>query len=164
MSKSPIIYFFILFFFLYGTLCADGPAELELIDGSVLSGEVISFREGVYTVRSPSLGIIEINESQIRVIRVKPSESARGKTVGPTSTSLDKELKTLEESITSDQQIMQMIFSLQNDPDIQELLQDAGIMEAVSSGDISTLMSNPKFRKILENPDIQQIQRRVGQE
>ena len=163
MSKSPIIYFFILFFFLYGTLCADGPAELELIDGSVLSGEVISFREGVYTVRSTSLGTIEINESQIRVIRVKPSESATGKTVRPTNTSIDNELKILEESITSDQQIMQMIISLQNDPDIQELLQDAGIMEAVRSGDISTLMSNPKFRKILENPDIQQIQRRVGQ-
>ena len=163
MSKFPIIYFFILFFFLCGTLCADGPTELELIDGSVLSGEILSFREGVYTVRSPSLGTIEINESQIRVIRVKPSESVTGKTVSPTHTSIDKELKTLEESITSDQQIMQMIISLQNDPDIQELLQDAGIMEAVSSGDISTLMSNPKFRKILENPDIQQIQRKVGQ-
>jgi len=163
MSKSPIIYSFILFSFLYGTLCADGPTALELIDGSVLFGEVISFREGVYTVRSPSLGTIDINESQIRVIRVKPSESAIGKTVRPTNTSIDKELKILEESITSDQQIMQMIISLQNDPDIQELLQDAGIMEAVRSGDISTLMSNPKFRKILENPDIQQIQRKVGQ-
>jgi hypothetical protein len=163
MSKSPIIYSFILCFFLYGTLCADGPTALELIDGSVLFGEVISFREGVYTVRSPSLGTIDINESQIRVIRVKPSESATGKTVRPTNTSIDNELKILEESITSDQQIMQMIISLQNDPDIQELLQDAGIMEAVRSGDISTLMSNPKFRKILENPDIQQIQRKVGQ-
>jgi len=56
-----------------------------------------------------------------------------------------------------------MIISLQNDPDIQELLQDQGIMEAVGSGDISTLMSNPKFRKRLENPHIQQIQRKVGQ-
>lgn len=95
---------------------------------------------------------------------MKPSESATGKTAHPNNTSMAKERKTLEESITSDQQIMQMIFSLQNDPDVQELLQDAGIMEAVGSGDISTLMSNPKFRKILENPDIQQIQRRVGQE
>ena len=162
MSKFLISYFFILFFFLCGTLCADGPSELELIDGSLLSGEIISFREGVYTIRSSSLGTIEINESQIRVIRVKPSESAAGKTVLPTNTSIDKELKTLEESMTSDQQIMQMIMSLQNDPDIQALLQDPGIMEAVSSGDINTLMSNPKFRKILENPDIQQIQRKVG--
>jgi len=163
MSKSPIIYSFVFFVFLYGTLCADGPTEVELIDGSVLSGEIISFREGVYTVRSPSLGTIEINESQIRLIRVKPSDIATGKTVRSTNTSIDKELKTLQESITSDQQIMQMIFSLQNDPDIQELLQDAVIMEAVSSGDINTLMSNPKFRKILEKPDIQQIQRKVGQ-
>jgi hypothetical protein len=164
MSKSPISYFFILFVFLCGTLFADGPAEVELIDGSVLSGEIISFREGVYTVLSPSLGTIEINESKIRLIRVKPSETATGKTVRPTNTSVDKELKILQESITSDQQIMQMILSLQNDPDIQELLQDAVIMEAVSSGDIDTLMSNPKFRKLLEKPDIQHIKRKVGQQ
>jgi hypothetical protein len=163
MPKSPIMYVFIVCVFFYGTLCADGPAEVELIDGSVLTGEIISFREGIYKVRSPSLGTIEINESKIRVIRVKPSETATGKTVLPTNTSIDKELKALQESITSDQQIMQMIISLQNDPDIQALLQDAVIMEAVSSGDINTLMSNPKFRKILENPDIQHIQRKVGQ-
>jgi len=163
MSKFPVISIFILFVFSFGTLCADGPTEVELIDGSVLSGEIISFRDGVYTVRSPSLGTIEINESKIRVIRVKPSETVTGKTIHPTNIPIDKELKTLQESITSDQQIMQMILSLQNDPDIQELLQDPVIMEAVSSGDISTLMSNTKFRKILENPDIQHIQRKIGQ-
>ena len=134
-----------------------------MIDGSVLSGEIISFMEGVYTVRSPSLGTIEIPESQIRLIRVKSSDTASGKKVRPTHTAIEKELKALQESITSDQQIMQMIFSLQNDPDIQALLQDEVIMEAVSSGDINTLMSNPKFRKILEKPDIQHIQRKVGQ-
>jgi hypothetical protein len=163
MSKTPISSFFIVFFFFFGTLCAEGPTELELIDGSVLTGEITSFREGVYTVRSPSLGTIEINESQIRAIRVQQSERTAGKTLRSTNSAIDKELKTLHESMTSDQQIMQMILSLQNDPDIQELLQDAAIMEAVSSGDINTLMANPKFRKILENPDIQQIQRKVGQ-
>jgi len=163
MSKSPIILFFCIFFFYFGALCADGPTELELIDGSVLTGEITSFREGVYTVRSPSLGTIEINESQIRVIRVQQSERTTGKTLRPTNSVIDKELKTLHESMTSDQEIMQMILSLQNDPDIQALLQDAAIMEAVNSGDINTLMANPKFRKILENPDIQQIQRKVGQ-
>ena len=163
MSKFPVISIFVLFVFSFGTLCADGPTEVELIDGSVLSGEIISFKEGVYTVHSPSLGTIEINESKIRVIRVKPSETATGKTIHPTNTSIDKELKALQQSITSDQQIMQMIISLQNDPDIQALLQDKVIMEAVSSGDINTLMSNPKFIKILENQDIQNVQRKVGQ-
>ena len=163
MAKYPIIFFLSIFFFFSGSLWAGGPTELELIDGSVLSGEITSFREGVYTVRSSSLGMITINESQIRVIRQKQSETATGMTLHPTNSSIDQELHTLHKSITSDQQIMQMILSLQNDPDIQALLQDAAIMEAVSSGDISTLMANPKFRKILENPDIQRIQRKVGQ-
>ena len=35
-------------------------------------------------------------------------------------------------------------------------------MEAVTAGDINTLMSNPEFIKIFENPSIQQIQKEVG--
>jgi hypothetical protein len=34
-------------------------------------------------------------------------------------------------------------------------------MKAVNSGDINALLSNPKFMKLLENPTIQDIRKRV---
>lgn len=164
MFKSTIIYCCSAAIIFYSTLCADGSTRLELIDGSVLSGEIISFKDGVYTVRSPSLGTITIEESQILTIRLEPAETAVGQRGLSKNTSVDQALKVLQQSILSDQQVMQMILSLQNDPDIQELLQDAVIMEAVRSGDVNTLMSSPTFRKILEKPDVRKIQKKVGQE
>jgi hypothetical protein len=50
-----------------------------------------------------------------------------------------------------DLEIMNMIQSLQNDPDFQQILQDPEIMKAVSNGEVATLMANPKFTSILDN-------------
>jgi hypothetical protein len=43
----------------------------------------------------------------------------------------------------------------------KEILEDPEIMQGVSSGDIPNLMSNPKFIKLLDNPKVQEIRRRI---
>lgn len=162
MIKSPMIYFFILWIFLLGNSFAGGMEAVELKDGSVISGEIISFDEGVFTLRSTILGNIKIDESEIRLIRLKSFDTSPGELVRSSNSAINPKLHRLQKSIAYDQKIMKMIFSLQNDPDIQELLQDSVIMNAVNSSDIHTLMSNPKFMKILEKPTIQQIQAEIA--
>ena len=162
MTKSPIIYCFILLVFLYGSAFAGGLMEVELIDGSMVSGEIISFSDGIYTLRSGVLGTVKINESKIKLIRFKSYGGTEGETVRPLNTSVNEELQAIQKSIMNDQNILRMILSLQNDPDIQELLQDSVIMEAVNSGDFSALMSSPKIIKILQKPELQEIQEAVS--
>lgn len=161
MTKSIIIYFIFLSVFLYGSVFAGGLAKVELIDGSMISGEIVSFRKGVYTLRSGILGTIKINESKIRLIRMKSFDATAGKSISPSNTSSNEEVQTLQQSILGDQKIMELILSLQSDPDVQELLQDPVIMNAVNSGDFTTLMSSPKFIKILEKTTIQEIKKEV---
>ena len=67
------------------------------------------------------------------------------------------EAQALQQRMISDPEIMNMIQSLQNDPDFQQILQDPEIMKAVSSGDIATLMANPKFTRILDNKTVHDI-------
>jgi hypothetical protein len=55
------------------------------------------------------------------------------------------------------QEILQMILSLLNDPDIQGIVEDPSIIDAVNRSDIEALSSNPKFMKLLDNPAIQEI-------
>ncbi len=164
MIKSSIICFFMLLFFFYGSLFAGESSEVKLTDGSVISGEIVSFSDGVYTVRSGILGTIKIKESKIELIRQKFPATTAGEAVSPSKTSSKEKVQSLQDSIMFDQNIMALILSLQNDPDIQELLQDPAILNAVNSGDFTTLMSNPKFINILQNPTIQEIQKEVTKE
>jgi hypothetical protein len=160
--KSTIVCFYILFVLLSSNAVGSEPVQIQLIDGSMIPGEIISFSEGVYTLRSGSLGTLKIDESQIKLIRMDSHGSAPWEPVNTSNGSVDNTIQALQQSMTQNPQIMEMIQALQNDPEIQSLLQDEGIMDAVTAGDINTLMSNPKFIQIFENPSIQQIQKEVA--
>ena len=159
--RSTIICFFILVIFLVGNTVASDIAQVQLVDGRVISGKIISFKEGAYTLRSDSLGTITVDESQIQLIRMDPSSADLWAPAGTTNDSIEKTMESLQKSIANDPQIMELIRTLQNDPHIEALIQDETIMDAVNAGDISSLMANPEFIKLFENPSIQQIQKEM---
>jgi len=158
MKRTGICFFLLLIFF-SASVFAGEPRQIELSDGSVITGEIIFFKNGEYTIKTNSLGTVKINESKIRVIR----SNSKSKNTTGSSPSTNDEIKSLQKTMMNDQQIMNMIISLQNDPAFQEILKDPGIMDAVNSGDISTLMSNPKFMNLLKNITVQEIQKNINQ-
>jgi hypothetical protein len=138
--------------------------EIELIDGSAIRGEMISHNEGIYVVKSQSLGILKVKESEIGVIRFISQGSERpGKkgTAAGSERKVSPEIESLQKSMMQDPAVMEKVMTLQNDPQMQELLRDPEFMNAINSGDISTLMSNPKFLELLNNPQIKEIQKKV---
>ncbi|HUU40006.1 MAG TPA: hypothetical protein VMW42_03600 [Desulfatiglandales bacterium] len=151
---------FIISIFLLAVLCnslfAAELREIELTDGSVILGETISFKDGVYTIKSSGLGIIKIEESKILAIR-RPRGSSPEAGIRSSDTSINADIESLKKLLMGDKDIMDEIRSLQNDPDLQEVLQDPVIIEALNSGDMEALLSNPKFISLLGNPKIQKI-------
>ena len=133
-----------------GNALAGEIKEIELKDGSVIYGEIVSFSGGVFTLRSKGLGTVKIEESKIRTIRSGAREGGR-----------QDQIQKLKQRMMSDEEVVEMILSLQNDPAVQEILQDPEIMKAVNAGDMDSLLSNPKFMKLLENPTIQDIRKKV---
>jgi hypothetical protein len=127
--------------------------EIELTDGSVITGEVVSLSRGVYTVRSATLGTIKIEESKVRIIRSQGSTGNAGDNGG--------QVKSLQDKMMSDSEIINMVRSLQNDPDVQRILRDPEIMKAVQAGDISALMANPQFMKLLNKQAVQEIKNKI---
>lgn len=160
--RCTIICFYILIVFMSSNAAANEPVQIQLIDGSIISGEIISFREGIYTLQSGSLGTITIDESQIKLIRMDSHGTTPWQPVNASNGSVDNTIQDLQKSMTQNPQIMELIQTLQNDPEFQSLIQDKDIMDAVTAGDINTLMANPAFIKIFENPSIQQIQKEVA--
>jgi len=161
--KRASIGLFILLGILYGSVFAGELREIELLDGSVILGEIVSFSDGVYTLKSGSLGTVQINESKIRVIRLKSHGAPTRELATPSDTPAGTEVQALQKLMMNDKEIMSVILSLLNDPEFQKILEDPAIMNAVNSGNIDALISNPKFMKLLSNPRIQEIKGKVAE-
>ena len=148
---------FLLPLLMTGVLAAGSAAaeikEVELIDGSVITGEVLSLSSGVYTIRTGSLGTLLIDDAKVRAIRPQSSSSSSPRA---------GDVKTIQDKMLSNAEVMGLIASLKDDPQFKKALEDPEILNAVSSGDIASLMANPKFLELLHNPTVQDIQQKVA--
>lgn len=161
-----------LLFSLVGQGFAAEPAEINLRDGSVIRAEVISLQDGLYTLKSETLGTIIIEQSRISSIKMGSGDPAgkQGGTpssitpnVAPqTAPDITAQINTMREAMMGDQSIMNKLSSLTNYPDVMRAAQDPEIMKDVVSGDVTALMSNDKFMQLLNNPTIQEIIKKVS--
>jgi hypothetical protein len=135
---------------------AGGAREIELRDGSIITGDVVSLSNGIFTIKSESLGTVKIEESKVNVIRPKASSQGTGAVQNTGG-----EAWSLQNKMMNDQEIMGLIQSLQNDPEFKKILEDPDVLNAVNTGDIPALMANPKFTKLLNNSTVQEIQKKV---
>jgi len=162
MMKIKSFFMFFILIFLSAGVYAGEFSEIGLIDGSTIYGEILSFNDGIYTIKSSRLGTIKVDESDIREIRVQSGTKNR-EYASPSNSSINSEVQSLQTFMQNDQEIMAIIFSLQNDPDFQEIMSDPGILNALNSGDIAALISNPKFMSLMNNHKIQEIQKKLAQ-
>jgi hypothetical protein len=152
-SMVPVILVFLALAAAATVVNAAEPREIELTDGSMITGEVVSLSGGIYTVRSATLGTLRIEASKIRVIRLQGSAAP---------SDAGGQVKSFEDKMLGDSEIMETIRAPQNDPDLQNVLQDPEIMKAVQTGDIATLMRNPEFMKLLNKQAVQDINKKLA--
>ncbi len=156
------ITFVLVVFFTNQSLAGD-IQEIELTDGSLITGEVVSMDRGIYTIKTKSLGILKIQSSQIAAIHSQDSRRRDGSSGGGTNPA-QSQIKSLESMMMGDQEIMNKIMAMSNDPAFLKVLEDPTIMNAVNAGDISTLLKNPQFLELLNNKRIRNISKKVQQE
>jgi hypothetical protein len=151
-----LIWFVVFLFITIGNASAGQMQEIELSDGSVVTGEVLSLSQGVYTIKSGVLGTIKLEKSNVKVIR--PQSASRGEAAPNT---VRNEIQTLQGRMMSDQEIMGLILSLQNDPEFRRILEDPDILDAVNRGDVAALTANPRFLQLLNNSKVREIQKKI---
>src|SRR5574340_120275 len=119
MKKASLSFLtiFSLFLFASGSSFAGEIKEIELNDGSVVHGEILSLSNGVYTVRTEAMGTITIKDASVRTIR-SMGAAASTATVDPS------QVQSLQKQMTSDPEIMSMIESLKDDPAFTKALED----------------------------------------
>lgn len=134
-------------------------SRIVLTDGSVIQAEVVSYENGVYTLRAGSLGEIKLEEAKIRKVEVidsniKPSDKVSEAT---NIEAIRAEAEKLRPKITGNRDIMNTVEGLRNDPQFQDTMNDPEILNAVESDDYLTLMTNEKFKKLMEHPKVKEI-------
>lgn len=120
--------------------------RIELVDGTVIHGEVVAFDGTTYTVRTESLGTLEIEKSRVRTLQLQSAPA--GRLPG---------LQDLLNRAKSDPELMGLIVGLKDHPDVQEVLRDPELMKAVEARDLETLLNSPKIQKLLHNPTVREI-------
>lgn len=141
-------------------------AIIELKDGSRIRGEVQSVERGEYTIVSPSIGTLRTAQSNIvRIVyggdEGSSERSASGSSAG--NDDLSRQTLHLQAQLAQDPSAMESVLSLQTDPQIQALLNDPQIMQAIQEGDYASLLSNPKIQALDNNAQLKAVLQQLGQ-
>jgi hypothetical protein len=91
------------------------------------------------------------------MIKAVSSGSGQAGTVAP-------RVEELKNRMLKDEGIMALIAAMQNDPEMQAVLGDPSIVGAVQSMDVDTLTNNPAFMKLLNNPGVREIVKKMQQD
>jgi len=162
--KRRILAVLVLWGSLAGVALSGGKTALiELNDGSTVRGEIVSLVDGVYTVQSSDLGALTIDQSKVRGVRIGSAvEAGTTAAVPPKPTkagriSIGEQVDVLRQTMAGNEELMSMVGSLAEDPDFQAVLRDPEIMTAVNSGDLNTLLANPRFMELLNKATVRDI-------
>ena len=147
-----------------GSAWAGELREFVLHDGSVIAAELLSLRSGVYTLKSPSLGTITLEAAKVRLIRFHTATDTTPAPAPPPQSAVNVEIQRLQQVIQGDAALMQLITALLEDPEIQMVLADPTVMQAVQSHDLSALLTHPKMMQLLNHPTLRDISKRLTQE
>ena len=154
-----------------GTLClglvqgasvaAEGRA-IELRDGSVLMGELVSAGNGRYRISTPVLGEIELPESEVLAIRSAPASAPSPVDPSLGATDLQGLMSAIQGQIVGDPTLVGAITALQSDPELQAALADPAFTQLILSGNVVALSADPRFLRLMANPAIQSLLGRIG--
>ena len=185
--------FFPMFFILIAVSLAYGAqkSRIELNDGNTVDGEIVSVVGGKYTVKTQSLGTLQIEDAKVvSITDIAPAvrhsqiddftpEKAEGLQQAPkiqpadgpfeeVSPSFDEaavraKAENLQASLMQNPEFMAAIPGLLASPDFQAIMKDPEVMRAAQSMDLKTLMANKKFMAAASNPMVQEISRKADE-
>lgn len=137
---------------------------LLLLTAAVVHAETYQWVDSAGTVHfSASLAEIPASyRKSAKPLGINTSSTPTPSTQNSTQNSdLTPQVTSMKERIMQDATSMELIRSLQNDPDFQALLKDPAIVRAVQAGDYGALLNNPAMLKLLEKPQVKEIGKRM---
>lgn len=155
-------------------------SRITLNDGTTIYGKVVGMKEGVYTVLTQSMGEVKIDSEKVLEISSNPANVQRNSNVGiidgnnrkstssyknnyssnsnENSYSAEQEKANARvQSMVTNEDFLDNLMELSTSSEMQNVLNDPEIMEAISSGDYEFLMNSPKMKELMNSSTIQNM-------
>ena len=148
-------------------LPAYAEQVITLKDGSQVKGELVSVKDDVYTIRTPAMGDVSVNSSQVGSIsnpQAMPAPATPAPSVSNTSADTANQIQAAQTRVMADPQIMAEIQAIAQDPEITQLLSDPALLQAVTSKDMAAVQNNPKAQALIQNPKMRAIMEKIQQQ
>lgn len=164
------------------TAPATAQQVIQLKDQTVIRGQVVEMTNNTYRIKTPSLGEVKIPADQVLAIvneSVAPPAGAPVPTAPrapavreghrpaarPTAPSgrtdnlgaQQKEVNTRVQSMMMDGGFLNKVTGLGDSSEMQDILGDPEVMNAIQSGDYEYLMKNEKMQRLMDSQDIQDL-------
>lgn len=161
MKKIIILCSFI--FALNAVVYCGQLSKIELTDGSVINGEIISYADGAYTIKTANFGEIKVGSGKVLKI-----ESANYVSSGRSIDAIPQANNPTQSQVSAySQTLMQnpenaaIFINLTSNPELQAMANDPEILEAAKANDIQALMKNAKFMDIVNSPEMQEAVKKI---
>jgi hypothetical protein len=147
----------------FSTAITADQRRILLEDGTELVGEILSMRNGSYTIRTKTLGTLTVSDRQIRQMTSRSNPSSNAVTSGSSLGNPSQlGVQALQERMSSDSPMLQQIMALQNSPEMKAVLSDPEVMSAIERLDFDTLANHPKIIRLMNNQGVKSITSRVN--
>ena len=140
---------------------ADDSQVITLKDGSQIKGELVSVAGGIYTVRTPNIGEIKINSSQVVSISngaaVAPPPYAYPPQQAASDDGLNQKIQSAQSILMNSPEMMAQLQVMMQDPEMMTLLSDPSVTQAVMAHDVKAIQNNPKAQALMNNPKMKAL-------
>lgn len=179
--KKCFIYI-IAFFAVIMPLCVFAQnSRITLSDNTTIYGTVVGMNNGVYVIKTETMGELNINAenvvsisslknnpksadnlSQIKIIEEsdksqRSKKNTQSNNSGDYSTSLQEQANMRVQSMTMDSNFLDSLMNLSENSMMTDIMNDPEIMDAIGRGDYEFLMQNDKMNGLMESDDIKSL-------
>ena len=138
---------------------------ITLRDGTVMKGELVQVVDGVYTIRSGSLGQTQIKADQIAGItnnHILPTIHTNQEASAPAAQgTTSSQMAQIQNTIMANPNMMADIQSIAADPEVLKLMSNPAIIQAATTKDVNALKNNPAAMQLMQNPKVQALIERL---